>query len=500
MFKHISSLILTLALIVGLAGPGYAQISQANKGNVFAANDARDFGQWVFRTTGSVASGAATVTIQGDAYGVTADGRQFFPLATNAPILVDQENIAVKETIVPSAVSCSNNGLQTTCTVTATFTNAHGAGFTIRSGTFGICEASNFLPAGGGLTIVNSGYGGATTNITTATTGAGACGASTKIILDVRAGAFQFYTWDGAVTMSSSLSPFNTTTAQNADVTTAVGSSFFYTGGMSTATNNNLAGIANAASANGAKISGLKTRSTSASGDANTTIVTGDDLLTIAAFGADGTDYINTAGILFDSTGTIGATRVPSVIKFFTGTDAAPTVKTLALTLGADQSALFVGAVTVPGTLTITGTAVINKTSGSLTLQTTTSGNVVLAPAAAATAATTTAARFEQAKGTAVVSASCSSGDCTFPGDGNFFAVTGTTTVDGFATAGWQAGSVVYLTFDGNITLSNAGTVAGGFADMRLVGGANVSATALDIVTLMFDGTSWMQTAPTLVK
>jgi hypothetical protein len=33
-----------------------------------------------------------------------------------------------------------------------------------------------------------------------------------------------------------------------------------------------------------------------------------------------------------------------------------------------------------------------------------------------------------------------------------------------------------------------------------LVGGANVSATANDIVMLIYDGTAWQQIAPTLVK
>lgn len=496
MFKKTITAILAVLVFAGVAS---AQTSASNRGNVLAFNDARDYGQWVARSTGSVASGAQTITVLNDAFKVTPQGRQFLPFSIVNPILVDQENDAVDEVIIPTAVTCSQNGTISTCTIAATFASAHTGQFSLRSGTYGICEARGDLPSGGGTVVVNSGFGGTTSTITTASV-AGSCGASTVNILDVRAGSFQFYTWDGAVTYTASTSPFNTSTAANADVTTAVGAPFFYTGAASTATNVGIVTIANQASANGAKIAGLKTRSTSASGDANTIIVTGDDLLEIAAHGADGASYIKTASILFDSIGTIGSTRVPSVIKFFTGTDAAPTVSTLALTLGADQSAVFAGAITNTGTLTMAGTAVINKTAGSLTVQTTTSGNVVLAPAAAATAAVTTPTRFEQAKGTTVVTASCTSGDCTFPGDGNFFLVSGTTTVDGFATAGWQAGSIVTLTFDGNLTLNNAGTVAGGFADLRLVAAGNVSATALDIIMLVYDGTSWMQMAPTLVK
>lgn len=533
-------LFMLVALVMALAGgTATAQTSQASKGNVFAMNDAREYGQWTMTTTGSVSTGSQTVTINGDGFITTTLGaRTVYPLGTTHPVLFDP-NGANPETLVPSAVSCTSNGLQSTCTVTATFVYAHTGPFMLRSGTYGVCEAAGDLPSAGGTVVVNAGYGGSTSTLTTATTGAGACGSSTINILDVRAGAFQFYTYDGANSYAASQSVINSTTTPNADVTAANGSGYFYTGGRSNATNYSLTAVATGANTAAVKLGGLKTRSTSATGDANTTITTGDDLLSIDAFGADGTDYIGTASILFDSTGTIGTTRVPSVIKFLTGTDAAPTVKTLALTLNADQSATFAAGLTTTnvtdsaltsGRVIIastggllandsdftfaTDTATITKiigstnistpslfnTAGALALSTVTSGNITLAPAAAATAAVTVSTRFEQAKGATIVSGSCSSGDCTAGGDGNFFLLSGTTAVDGFATAGWQAGSVIYLTFDGNLTLNNAGTVAGGFADMRLVGAANVSATALDIVTLMYDGTSWMQTAPTLVK
>lgn len=297
----------------------------------------------------------------------------------------------------------------------------------------------------------------------------------------------------------SSTAHRNSTTALDATVT-AQAPSPIYASVTAPATNANLAMVSGVASSVGAQEAFFKTRATTAGGPATTAVVTGDDLTQFRAFGADGTNYVEAARIEFDTTGTIGTGRVPGLIRFSTGTDAATTVLTTALTIGADQSAVFAGAITNTGTLTMAGTAVINKTAGALALQTTTSGNITLNPAAAATAAVTTATRFEQAKGATVVTGSCSSGDCTLGGDGNFFLISGTTTVDGFATAGWQAGSLIWCTFDGNLTLNNAGTVAGGFGDLRLVGAANVSATALDIIGFMYDGTSWMQVAPTLVK
>lgn len=107
--------------------------------------------------------------------------------------------------------------------------------------------------------------------------------------------------------------------------------------------------------------------------------------------------------------------------------------------------------------------------------------------------------RITAALGTTIISGSCPSGDCTLT-DGNFFVVSGTTAVDGFATSGWTAGSVIVIQTDGNITFNNAGTVAAGFAAMHLVGAANVSMTANDNIMLMYTGAFWDQIAPVLVK
>lgn len=196
--KTFTTLLATLLAVFALvAAPAQAQTSQATTANVLAMPDVTEYSQWVMRSSGSIASGAQTITIVGDGFKVTPrSGRTFYPLSTTSPILVDQEVSAVTETVTPSAVTCTQNALQSTCTVTATFSNAHSGNFTIKSGTFGICEAIGDLPSAGGTVVVNAGFGGTTSTITSSTL-AGACKSSTKNILDVRNGAFQMYTSNG---------------------------------------------------------------------------------------------------------------------------------------------------------------------------------------------------------------------------------------------------------------------------------------------------------------
>jgi len=96
-------------------------------------------------------------------------------------------------------------------------------------------------------------------------------------------------------------------------------------------------------STNSARINLFKSRGTNAS---PTIIQTGDVLGFISFGGYDGSSYLEMAGIRAVSTGTIATTRVPTQLQFYTATDAAPSVITVALTIGADQNATFVGSVT----------------------------------------------------------------------------------------------------------------------------------------------------------
>ena len=82
----------------------------------------------------------------------------------------------------------------------------------------------------------------------------------------------------------------------------------------------------------------LKSRGTNATA---TVVITGDQLGQIDAGGHDGTDYVSSAAILFEAVGTIGDNRVPSQMRFFTSTDAAPSVPTEALSISEAQVVAF---------------------------------------------------------------------------------------------------------------------------------------------------------------
>jgi hypothetical protein len=102
---------------------------------------------------GSTAAGAsATMTL---AFGTTtaADGTIFSPLSPGilTPITVGAGTDI--ETVTPTAISCATPAVYDTCQVTATFTNAHGRGEFVTSGTYGLQEAID-LQNNGGLVIV----------------------------------------------------------------------------------------------------------------------------------------------------------------------------------------------------------------------------------------------------------------------------------------------------------------------------------------------------------
>lgn len=129
----------------------------------------------------------------------------------------------------------------------------------------------------------------------------------------------------------------------DADVITASSdtSTVGYFGANTTASK--LTFVANVADAVGTDIRGLKTRAAADAWNANTIISSGDDILSITAFGADGAEYINAAQILLESGGTPGLTTdMPGAIKFLTVPDGSGTL-TLALTIEPDQDLLMTG-------------------------------------------------------------------------------------------------------------------------------------------------------------
>jgi hypothetical protein len=90
--------------------------------------------------------------------------------------------------------------------------------------------------------------------------------------------------------------------------------------------------------------------------------------------------------------------------------------------------------------------------------------------------------------------ADAASGSTVTLGNGNLFAVTGTTTINHVTTTGWQAGSLVHLLFAASVTVThNAGSPPANTAALLLAGAANFSATANDVLTLVYDGTNWVE-------
>lgn len=127
--------------------------------------------------TGNTATGSTSITVQ-IAYITLADGTTFFPLIVGAPFSIGTGANGTLETpTITGASNCNFDAGYGTCTVTATFTYAHGSGEPITSGSFGLQEAINaahgagFVPRNGGTVIVNSGWaalGGVDATITAA--------------------------------------------------------------------------------------------------------------------------------------------------------------------------------------------------------------------------------------------------------------------------------------------------------------------------------------------
>ena len=104
---------------------------------------------------------------------------------------------------------------------------------------------------------------------------------------------------------------------------------------------------------NSARLVFLKSRSTIGS---FAIVQVGDGLGAIDFDADDGGDYGHIgAQILVSTEGTIAANRIPTKMTFATGTNAAPSVVTVALTLDSAQKGTFSAAVEIAGQLTLTG-------------------------------------------------------------------------------------------------------------------------------------------------
>lgn len=74
----------------------------------------------------------------------------------------------------------------------------------------------------------------------------------------------------------------------------------------------------------------------------------------------------------------------------------------------------------------------------------------------------------------------------TIAATGNVFHVTGTTGISAISTTGITAGTEITIIFDASLTVTNG-------ASLMLAGAANFSATADDVLVLIYDGTKWRE-------
>lgn len=140
---------------------------------------------------------------------------------------------------------------------------------------------------------------------------------------------------------------FGSTTALEADATTATTAIPFVSVVGSSGVRSHLALVQNVASAQGADIVALKTRAAAGQTDADVIVSSGDDVLKIRGYGSNGATYDELARITFESGGTPGASAdMPGQILFHTTPDGSAT-PTLALTIEPDQDLVITGDIVV---------------------------------------------------------------------------------------------------------------------------------------------------------
>jgi hypothetical protein len=77
---------------------------------------------------------------------------------------------------------------------------------------------------------------------------------------------------------------------------------------------------------------------------------------------------------------------------------------------------------------------------------------------------------------------------------GNLFPITGTTTVNGITTSGWQAGSRFILELPSGITIThNSGAPGGGAVAIQLNAAANLTTARVTMLELVYNGTFFYQ-------
>lgn len=154
---RIRTYLLVAAALLAAALPGLAQQSCSDSTRFHIANgkyNASAYNTWRAQIyTGNSATGTASIVLRQNGVAL-CDGYTFQPFSVGQAISVGTGSNA--ETVTITAVSsCAKNGPPNACTLTGSFSNTHGSGELVLSGTFGAQEAVNdaFNNGGGVVSI-----------------------------------------------------------------------------------------------------------------------------------------------------------------------------------------------------------------------------------------------------------------------------------------------------------------------------------------------------------
>lgn len=166
-FTRSIALFAVALLAIGFADQANAQSNQYTSrgsdisligGRVFYAREYNLRAANIYIVGGNSATGSQTITVSSGSVKLL-DGRAVVPFAVGVPITI---NDASQETVTITAVSnCVprgqlqdlQNAAASLCSITASFSNTHGAGASITSGDNGILEAFNDAGNNGGGTV-----------------------------------------------------------------------------------------------------------------------------------------------------------------------------------------------------------------------------------------------------------------------------------------------------------------------------------------------------------
>jgi hypothetical protein len=85
-------------------------------------------------------------------------------------------------------------------------------------------------------------------------------------------------------------------------------------------------------------------------------------------------------------------------------------------------------------------------------------------------------------------------------GDGNYFIITGTTTINRILSTGWTTGSEIILQADDSVKITHTGAMPGsGYYGVKLAGSADYDMTAGDVLKIYFDGGFWRESSRTVI-